>query len=730
MISSFDPVFPWWLTTLWLLAMLALAAWAFRHLNAKVRTSFRVLLLILETAVILLGLLLLTQPLKVLQRPEPGSFRIAILADQSLSMNTHDHDAAESRMQILARLLDRESPAMTGLAARGRLDVHGFADDSQPVIYDGAAPQLEALPGRTPLGPALRQELTLHAARAPLGAVLLLSDGRGNDGEPAVEVAKQYRASGIPVSCVGIGRTGAARDLRIHADADSVTALRDTPFTLRGTVSGSFPTPQTVLVSLQEHGVTLSSLEVKILPGQPTPVAFTHQTPVAGYHTYALRLTPPTDDSRPDNDLDYLSVEVQEPPTFQVLFLAGGLDWEWRFLNIHAQSNDQITIAAIIRTGPESFFLAGIPEAPGPARQAFPQDSAFYENFDAVILDTRAAPMLGEDAIAALRAFVENKGGGLLLRGPVQPLPTPLLELLPAQGNQTLRTTRDTRPEISHDFIFERDAAGILKSPQGVMLPAGATLRPALDLKRAARPAMALPGLPDGQGVLLAGMGFGAGRCAYLGLDNTWTWRLRTSGGQLAHETFWNLMLVWLSETSKPRVRLHCNGAKAGLGEELRLDLDVLGDDFRPAPDAQATATVHLPDGQTRQVALEPAGEVLGRYEAAFFPTMAGEHRVDYDIRLPASRLNRTTAFVARPVGVEAENTAFNEELLRDLARITGGRYFSPEEFLALGHDLPLSPLLPMREETRPLASSWLVFILFCGSGLLFWWSRRRIGLK
>ena len=35
-----------------------------------------------------------------------------------------------------------------------------------------------------------------------------------------------------------------------------------------------------------------------------------------------------------------------------------------------------------------------------------------------------------------------------------------------------------------------------------------------------------------------------------------------------------------------------------------------------------------------------------------------------------------------------------------------------------------------MREETRPLASSWLIFILFCGSGLLFWWLRRRIGLK
>ena len=106
-------------------------------------------------------------------------------------------------------------------------------------------------------------------------------------------------------------------------------------------------------------------------------------------------------------------------------------------------------------------------------------------------------------------------------------------------------------------------------------------------------------------------MGFGAGRCAYLGLESTWRWRLSAASGQLAHETFWNLILVWLSETSKPRVKMHSSGAKAGLGEELRLDIDVLGDDFRPAPDARILAVIQTPDGQTREIALAPADEVI-----------------------------------------------------------------------------------------------------------------------
>ena len=139
MISSFDPVCPWWLIALWLLLMLAMAAWTYRRLRAHVQTSYRLLMLSLEIVLALLGLILLTQPLRTVKRPEPGSFRIAVLADQSLSMNTLDGNQTESRRQILTRLLNRETTPLQRLSA-GWLDIHGFADDCQPVIYDGSTP--------------------------------------------------------------------------------------------------------------------------------------------------------------------------------------------------------------------------------------------------------------------------------------------------------------------------------------------------------------------------------------------------------------------------------------------------------------------------------------------------------------------------------------------------------------------------------------------------------------
>ena len=35
---------------------------------------------------------------------------------------------------------------------------------------------------------------------------MVFSDGRNNEGAPVLEVAKEYRARGIPVNVVGVGK--------------------------------------------------------------------------------------------------------------------------------------------------------------------------------------------------------------------------------------------------------------------------------------------------------------------------------------------------------------------------------------------------------------------------------------------------------------------------------------------------------------------------------------------
>ena len=75
-------------------------------------------------------------------------------------------------------------------------------------------------------------------------------------------------------------------------------------------------------------------------------------------------------------------------------------------------------------------------------------------------------------------------------------------------------------------------------------------------------------------------------------------------------------------------------------------------------------------------------------------------------------------------------DTDFNEELLRDIARISQGNYYTPRQFSqGIGH-LPLSPRLPQRSSRRPLASSWLLFAAITAAFLAEWAARRHLGLK
>ena len=47
-----------------------------------------------------------------------------------------------------------------------------------------------------------------------------------------------------------------------------------------------------------------------------------------------------------------------KPESFKLLYLGGALNWEWRFLRIHAENNPQLQLSAIIKSDPKLIFAA------------------------------------------------------------------------------------------------------------------------------------------------------------------------------------------------------------------------------------------------------------------------------------------------------------------------------------------------------------------------------------
>jgi hypothetical protein len=111
------------------------------------------------------------------------------------------------------------------------------------------------------------------------------------------------------------------------------------------------------------------------------------------------------------------------------------------------------------------------------------------------------------------------------------------------------------------------------------------------------------------------------------------------------------------------------------------------------------------------------------------FPEQSGEYRVDYRVVLPQGHFEKSVHFVARQTGLEAEDTTYREDILRDVARLTGGQ-FLPASDLGSLNDLTLGHRVPVHRERIHWTRSWWwlsLLVLLLG---LDWFARRRIGLK
>ena len=728
--SYFSPVLPWTLIGLWALLAAFLVAWDFRRNAAKVRRGYRLFMAGLEAGVLLLTLLFLANPILKKVTPEVGNCRIILLADNSGSMTVHDGGNPKSRLELLGEALRATSPELEAFLRQGRTEAFAFAAEHK---YQGDSPLSladgEPLPGATPLGDILRRILAESENTAPIASALLFSDGRSNAGSSPIEVAKAFQARKIPLTCVCVGKEGLPWDLSVKCAVDTPSVMRDSKLVVKATVFNAFPVEKEVEVALTDGETPQERRRVVVAPDSKAEVLFEVIPHLEGFRSYQVRLPHLEGDARADNDLDYASVEVKAPPVFRVLFLLGGLDWEQRFVNQALASSEQFELSVITMLSKDKFARTNISEEQLKLTTGFPNTTEYYDGYDAVVLDTRASSELSKEGIAALRSFVENKGGGLFVRGPVELLPPELFELLPVRVTKLGMVRRQARVASSGEFIFGDELASALVSTKGVPLAAGTPLFMPQEVKSASRSALDLRlGEASDSAPVVCGIAYGAGRVAYTALESTWRWGM-SKEHQLAHQTFWKSLILWLSEMGKPRVRLLSDSRGAVVGEEYRLDLAATGDDFLPSPNAVVNATVTAPNGGEQLVALNPLWEEEGRYNAFFVPTVPGEYKVAYEIRLPERTLHAQTAFVARQTGVEADDVSANEALLRDMARITGGQYLALEEYRSL-KALPVSSELPKKTETTPLSSHWPLYILFALCASLLWWARRRIGLR
>ena len=674
-----------------------------------------------------------------------------------------------SRWQRAARLLAREKKGLLRQLARSHdVELLELAGDSARTLWtsrDGADPATSfkafAAAPSTNLSQGLQSRLGLRshsAAPAPAGggaeqrtAVVLLSDGRHNQGPPPIETARLIAAHHIPLFAVGLGSDRPPPDLAMLAVESPASVFRDDRVRGRLVLADHLPPGQQFAVQIRDGQAVLWEQTLKTTGSGRRAIEFDFPIREAVDRVLVpesedvrirslplalqARIAPVAGEMRSDNN--HMPLHLRAVARRHRLLLVDSRPrWETRYARNLFDRDPRWEVNCVL-AGPAS-GRAELRRGSKPG--AFPADRAALFRYDLVLWGDIGGELFREEELGWLKEFVEHRGGGLiLLDGARQGLrslaATPARPLFPVRWSAD---TAEAQPRLQRLTEAGRRLPALILASEG---EDNAALWQRLPPPHRAAPAEALPGtetlaeavLDRGTVPTLVGRMFGAGRVLYCGCDETWRWRREVA--ERYHERFWMQVARWIMEepfaASDRYVSLDVGSVVYEPGASADVRVRLRDESGRPVAEAAVEAILWRDGRVAAAVTLSPDGRGGGLFRGRSGPLAAGEYEVR--VRVNGSRDDqfpaRTRFRVESPPSMEMADLTCDRALLEEMAAITGGRFCREDQTPQLVDLLqPLSAGRVIESETALWQSYWwfVPIVILLGSE---WWIRKRSGL-
>jgi hypothetical protein len=776
---TFDPPFP--LPATLLLAALAfgISVWlSLQEGRNRLPPGLALLLMCLRAGLFLALAILLLNPIQTLSvAAENGQRTVTLLLDTSRSMNTADvprqtpgEKSSETRREAAQRLILRNTALLNALNQRYNARFFGFDSQARAASPDSLL-RAASDGNKTHLADAIRQALASHTLniqtpegpklqRPPTGAILLVSDGRDNGPDDPVEAARQARALGTLVYALPLGKEDRSRDLKIQLRSSQVVAFPGQTIRIRVDLSSVGLAGATAQMDLLREGRRIASQTVT-LTASSQEVEFPITAEANGFTRYTLVAAPLPGETDLQNNRAGFFLTVSDTPA-RLLLLAGRPAWETRFLTDALRSDTTLRLDTLVQLTDQRLYARQT--GGSPTALQIPRNVNEFAAYDLLLLDRAGAALLTPTDVAALKQWISEMGGLLILLDGMPDEKAELWrELLPfTPDGPELEATRPQLTEAGRQhpaFAF-----GIGEAPQTILqrLPEWTGARQvtsesagAVTLARAG----GLHGSASGT-ALIAYHRYGMGKVALLNGGGLWRWALLPPE-QAAYDpvfaTFWTQLVHWLLRDSDflpgQTFALKTDRALYTENEAVTLTLVRRPGIATPAPEIQITT----PEGSVERLQaaipeMGPAASQQGAENAIrpalpneatiiYRPTRPGEYLATLrappstvpdsgtPVSHPKTRGHASCAFTVYPGQSEDANTAANPELMRRIAAAGGGEILTPATLSRLPDKLRAAETLASRM-SKP-RSLWdrgsvlaFLFALLAGEWLL----RRRYG--
>ena len=700
---AFGADWPTYLIALLALAVAVPALLGTLRLRAGLRPRDRVVLVTLRGLAVLLVLGCLARPALLLSAAAPQRNVVAVLLDDSRSMQIADvGEANGTRADAVRARFAADGALMRALGDRFVVRTYRFsrtaerAPGAQALGFDGTGTSLAAAVRQ------VRDELTGVA----LAGVVLVTDGADN-ADSTVGGDDALLASGprVPVYTVGVGAE--------HPAVDVELAAVDAPRTV---LAGGTMVAEVALV---QYGLAGEAAQLvvedggRVIAAQTVPlpddgVRRTVRVPIAvdepGERHLTVRVTPHGRERTTGNNTRELLVTVQGDRE-RVLYLEGEPRYELKFARRAVAADPRLQLIALQRTAENKFLRLGVDDSLE-LMDGFPATPEALYGYRAVIIGSIEASYFTAAQQRLLADYVSERGGSVLFLGGRRSFReggyagTPLAEVMPVQ-------LADGRDAADSDYLAEVAVTPTAAGQAHAVTQVGPTPDSSAARWRTLPPLTTvnrLRGVKPGATVLLAaGSGadatpvlafqrYGRGMAAALVVQDSWLWQMHADIPleDQTHERFWRQLLRWLASDVPARSSITAASPVVDAGDApVELRAEVRDSAYRGVNGATVVASVRAPSGAVQSVPLTWTGERDGEYRGRYAPAEDGVHDVRLVADLGAEKLESDGALLRTSDGAaEWFDAGRRDDLLKRLADETGGRPYTLADVDGLAKDI------------------------------------------
>jgi uncharacterized membrane protein len=786
-----------WHVFLFAVIVIAFAFWIYRKDGRGTASPlFRGFLGVLRACVIAIAIFILSEPVLLATHVETRRSVVLVLVDDSFSMDLAFADAEEGlRKKLLGAMksatvtlqtpdgkgetieatklqpqhfklltrLDVTSAALRAKGDGGKTFLDALKDKHDVKFYsfsrnisansdDGKTLDIMKLAssnvrgGETRIGDCLRAGLKEMRGQ-PLAGIVVISDGRQNAGEDAVQAAQSCKTQRVPIYTVGIGDPSEPKDFEVSVEGPEMILPDDQSEVTALVRYKGYTGVSSIKVEMKNGETVVASEDLKLgKPGEKTPVLLRFKESKPGKYTYTIRIPEQQGELRVENNIATYNFQVVDKKV-KVLFVEGQdlPRWEYRYLK-NALRRDHTTEVDVLLSTSDGTFLWDGTDGKTPLEQ-FPVNKKEISEYDVIIVGDVNPVIFTADQVNLIRDFVREGGGFIMIAGE---------RFAPAE--YTTAAWAEMLPIVPQRAAFQTPDGGFQESfpveltPEGRKLawthldPDDATNRevwenlpklfwyfPVKRKKELATTVAVHPFDKDEQGgkmPLIVTMPYGSGRSMYIGVDSLWRWRRAV--GDRYHYRFYNQAIRHLSMAKRlggqKRFYLGADRNQAAIGDRMILNAVMKDENHKELTAEKALVHGKTPKGEDFTVELTRLHDRPGNYEGNFFPAMQGDYTIWLrDDTQPDAHQSEVTFKVEKPQ-LEYENPRLDKELLENIARAggEGGAYYEIDHLQELPPKIQPIKLEIPRETAFDLWDNWFVFAIFALLITVEWLLRKR----